>query len=39
MKIDMCQVKKEQKKDMWPDQDKGPTKWRDGPNCKTSVNA
>ena len=27
--------KKKKKKDMWPDQDKGPTKWREAPNlCK-----
>ena len=31
--IDMWQPKK--KKDMWSDQDKGPTKWREGPTCKT----
>ena len=34
MKIETWQPKKK-KKDMWPDQDKGPTKWREGPNlCK-----
>ena len=40
MKIDTWQPKKKKKKkDMWPDQDKGPTKWREGPTCKTSVKA
>ena len=39
MKFDMWQQKEKKKKDMWPDQDKGPTKWREGPNCKTSDNA